>query len=481
MPPSKSVLHPPKQSGSAWQFFFTDQLNAAKRAAGDGSKLNVADIAKEAGAAYNDLTPAEKDVYIQRAAEARDVYKKEYDAWLAALDPKEIDTENEFRAAQRKAGKSRKGNLKDPHAPKKPLSAYFLFLKTVRSNRTLTKIVFEDAEATTKQSTLAAVRWREFGAEEKGPFLRQSEKDKAEYDIVRKQYEEDCAARARGEVVPFRPSPKYAEDLASPRLLAAVLPGGPEEDIKAVLADAGTLFKPPSRSKRVGTSTAAAESGEQHGPDANLIAEVDQHLPLEIEHEPAFFDMGDYDGNHFLLGSEGLGLPITSGELGLPIAPEALGLPMPTSIDETNTTKAEPEGNNGEEHNELEFNSVFDPAMPDESGLVFKGENRVEAAPPVVEATSGTGSLTDGTVSFTLEEAPLSTSSVPALLPVYSKKDRKIGPASHTLRHVEESTDESKKGGDDTGITQVPKLDFSYSGSDSDEESSVGSQMHPSI
>jgi hypothetical protein len=75
--------------------------------------------------------------------------------------------ENEFRAGQRKAGKSRKGNLKDPNAPKKPLSAYFLFLKAIRSNRALTRIVFEDAEATTKQSTLAAMRWREFTPEQK--------------------------------------------------------------------------------------------------------------------------------------------------------------------------------------------------------------------------------------------------------------------------------------------------------------------------
>jgi hypothetical protein len=169
--PSKSELKPPKQPGSAWQFFFTDQLNAAKAQASSGYKLNVAEVAKDAGAAYNELAAAEKDVYIKRAADARDGYKKEYAAWLATLSPDEIKRENEFRAGQRKSGKSRKGNLKDPNAPKKPLSAYFLFLKAIRSNKSLTKLVFEDASATTMQSTLAALRWRNFTPEQKGVSL----------------------------------------------------------------------------------------------------------------------------------------------------------------------------------------------------------------------------------------------------------------------------------------------------------------------
>ena len=160
-------MKPPKQAGSAWQFFFAERLNEAKAQAQTGYKLNVAEVAKDAGVAYNELSTAQKDVYMRRAADAREAYKKEYTAWLATLSPDEIKRENEFRAGQRKAGKSRKGNLKDPNAPKKPLSAYFLFLKAIRSNRALTRIVFEDAEATTKQSTLAAMRWREFTPEQK--------------------------------------------------------------------------------------------------------------------------------------------------------------------------------------------------------------------------------------------------------------------------------------------------------------------------
>jgi hypothetical protein len=165
--PTKSHLKPPKQAHSAWQLFFTDQLNAAKANAQPDSKLNVAHVAKDAGELYKHIAPEVKAEYARRAAEAREVYHQELEAWKATLTPEDIKLENAFRAAQRKAGKSRKGNMKDTNAPKKPLSAYFLFLKAIRTSAELTKRVFETETETTKQSMMAAKRWRSFDDEQK--------------------------------------------------------------------------------------------------------------------------------------------------------------------------------------------------------------------------------------------------------------------------------------------------------------------------
>jgi hypothetical protein len=82
------------------------------------------------------------------------------------------------------------------------------------------------------------------------PFLRQSEADKAEYEQVRKQYDADTQARTRGEEVPERPKPVYARDLVSPRLLCAVLPDGPEEDLEAVRKDAAEVYRAPTKASR---------------------------------------------------------------------------------------------------------------------------------------------------------------------------------------------------------------------------------------
>lgn len=165
--PTKSHLKPPKQAHSAWQLFFTDRLNEAKANSEPASKLNVAHVAKDAGELYKHIPPEMKAHYAKRAEEARKEYHKALEAWKATLTPEDIKLENAFRAGQRKAGKSRKGNMKDTNAPKKPLSAYFLFLKAIRTSGELTKRVFEGEGETTKQSMIAAKRWRSFDDEQK--------------------------------------------------------------------------------------------------------------------------------------------------------------------------------------------------------------------------------------------------------------------------------------------------------------------------
>lgn len=90
----------------------------------------------------------------------KEARERELNAYMRSLTPDDIKRENAFRAAQRKAGKSRKGNIKDPNAPKKPLSAYFMFLQRIRANPRLVREVFGDETETTKQSVLAAAKWR---------------------------------------------------------------------------------------------------------------------------------------------------------------------------------------------------------------------------------------------------------------------------------------------------------------------------------
>jgi hypothetical protein len=87
--------------------------------------------------------------------------------WHQTLTPSLIALENRYRTAQRKLGLSRRSNLKDPNAPKKPLSAYFMFLKAVREDLSWSESVFGGEKETTRQSVLAAARWREMSDDEK--------------------------------------------------------------------------------------------------------------------------------------------------------------------------------------------------------------------------------------------------------------------------------------------------------------------------
>ncbi|KAJ2913280.1 hypothetical protein MD484_g7122, partial [Candolleomyces efflorescens] len=186
--PLKSVLKPPKLAPSAWQLYFTDWIQRQQRLG--TRKLNVAQAAKEAGQEYASLSAAEKEPYKRRSQAAKEAREREHEAYMRSLTPEDIKRENVFRAAQRKAGKSRKGNIKDPNAPKKPLSAYFMFLQRIRADPKLVRDIFGDETETTKQSVLAAAKWRSMTDAERQPFLAQAEQEKMEYEAARRLYEE---------------------------------------------------------------------------------------------------------------------------------------------------------------------------------------------------------------------------------------------------------------------------------------------------
>ncbi|THV08278.1 HMG-box [Dendrothele bispora CBS 962.96] len=186
--PLKSTLRPPKLAPSAWQLYFTDWIQ--RQQSMNTRKLNVAQAAKEAGQEYASLSAEEKEPYKRRSQQMKEAREREHAAYMRTLTPDDIKRENIFRTAQRKAGKSRKSNIKDPNAPKKPLSAYFMFLQRIRSDPGLVREVFGDETETTKQSVLAAARWRAMTDEERKPFLAQAEQEKMEYETARRLYEE---------------------------------------------------------------------------------------------------------------------------------------------------------------------------------------------------------------------------------------------------------------------------------------------------
>ncbi|KAG6821495.1 hypothetical protein H0H93_000003 [Arthromyces matolae] len=191
-PVLKSLLRPPKLAPSAWQLYFTDWIQ--KQQTYGTRKLNVAQAAKEAGQEYASLSNEDKEPYKRRSQAAKEARERELAAYMRTLTPDDIKRENLFRAAQRKAGKSRKSNIKDPNAPKKPLSAYFMFLQRIRANPHLVRDIFGDETETTKQSVLAAAKWRSMTDAERQPFLAQAEQEKMEYEAARRIYEEGAAS-----------------------------------------------------------------------------------------------------------------------------------------------------------------------------------------------------------------------------------------------------------------------------------------------
>jgi len=233
---SKSLLRPPKLAPSAWQLYFTDWIQ--RQQASSTRKLNVAQAAKEAGQEYAGLSAEEKEPYKRRSQAAKEARERELAAYMRTLTPDDIKRENAFRAAQRKAGKSRKSNIKDPNAPKKPLSAYFMFLQRIRSDSLLVKEVFGDETETTKQSVLAAAKWRSMTDDERKPFLAKAEQEKLDYEAARRLYEEGTVAH--GSSINFSILPGSAAETvfrASPEV--KLEPGSSESESEGFTTDDG--------------------------------------------------------------------------------------------------------------------------------------------------------------------------------------------------------------------------------------------------
>lgn len=102
-----------------------------------------------------------------RAKLCKDQYETKLAAWKRSLTPADIEHENAFRTAQRRSGKSRRKNIPDPNAPKRPMSAYLYFLQHIRADDGMSRDVFGDVTEFARQSVLAAAKWRGMTDEEK--------------------------------------------------------------------------------------------------------------------------------------------------------------------------------------------------------------------------------------------------------------------------------------------------------------------------
>jgi len=90
----------------------------------------------------------------QAAKEARE---RELAAYVSTLTPEDAKRENTFRTT----------NVKDPNAPKKDPSGFFMFLQWLRSDPELAQGAFSDETDATRQTILAAAEWRSMTDDER--------------------------------------------------------------------------------------------------------------------------------------------------------------------------------------------------------------------------------------------------------------------------------------------------------------------------
>ncbi|ORY85971.1 high mobility group box domain-containing protein [Leucosporidium creatinivorum] len=97
--------------------------------------------------------------------------------------------ESKPRAGKKDQGTKAAKAKKDPNAPKRPLSAYMFFSQENRAT-----VKEENPEASFGDlGKLLGAKWKEMDDDEKKPFVKQANDDKARYETEKEAYDSKAA------------------------------------------------------------------------------------------------------------------------------------------------------------------------------------------------------------------------------------------------------------------------------------------------
>ncbi|KAF9585116.1 exp1-like protein [Lunasporangiospora selenospora] len=174
------ALELPKRPASSWALFYIDHLDKLRAA---GKPIIPTVETTVASAQWKQLSDAQKMVYTERYNHNLAEFKRKMEARLDELTPEEFKLENTRRRALRAAGKKGAVALKDPNAPSRPLSSYFLFAKEQRVSGKFAKLPVKE------QAKAIADVWGKIGEAEKATYQEKAQTALASYKTQKAAYE----------------------------------------------------------------------------------------------------------------------------------------------------------------------------------------------------------------------------------------------------------------------------------------------------
>jgi len=158
----------PKRATSAYFYYLAFCREEAKKQGRSISK--IAEFTKEASEKWRNLNGKEKQVFDNKAAADKARYDREMQQY----------------------GGGRGKQTKDPNAPKKPLTGYFLFLADFRERHRGKDIANKDL------LKMAGEEWREMDDSEKMPYEKKSQEGQKTYEVQMAAYRKGGASANGG-------------------------------------------------------------------------------------------------------------------------------------------------------------------------------------------------------------------------------------------------------------------------------------------
>merc|ERR1712241_536999 len=168
----------PKRATSAY-FFFLAQCRKDAAAAGK-APTKIAEFTKEASEKWRALSPTDKAPFEKAAA----ADKARYDEQIAAY----------------------KGKTVDPNKPKRPPTAYFLFLADFRVRMANKGIEHKEL------LKMAGEEWRNLSSEDKVPYEKNALEESKKYEIAMTEYRRGGGGASPAKKARVEPEEEEEED-----------------------------------------------------------------------------------------------------------------------------------------------------------------------------------------------------------------------------------------------------------------------------
>jgi high mobility group protein B3 len=180
------LVEPSKPQNSYWLWLGENREKIAKEL----GSVKGSEVGKLAGQRWKAMPEAAKKPFEARAAELKKDYEKQMEAFLAAGGVKGKRRAEKAEAKAAKTGRGEKKARKEARAssgqPKKPQTAYFLYLNDNRE--AIQKEL--GSKALPQVTKLAAERWKALGEAQKKPYEAKAAAAKAEYEKAMAEWKE---------------------------------------------------------------------------------------------------------------------------------------------------------------------------------------------------------------------------------------------------------------------------------------------------
>jgi hypothetical protein len=181
----KKDKNAPKKCKTAYLFFCIEQRPVLKE---NNKKLSATEITSKLGEQWKTLSAKAKVKYEKMSQQD----KVRYDEEMKSYTPPATSDEDE----------KPKRSKKDRTGPKRPLSAYMFFCK---EQRDVIKQEHPDMNGKDVTSELGR-RWKELSEEDKKPFLKKQESDKARYTSEKGGSTESAPVAPATQATPAKPA-----------------------------------------------------------------------------------------------------------------------------------------------------------------------------------------------------------------------------------------------------------------------------------